>query len=127
MAKRKSKDPRKPSKAYLESIGETRQQAAVTDVVAADAGSSSKVAATETPVQGKGKQPGSGKKSKKNEVLMRAIQELGGDDEDYELLEGIDSDDEEPQPQQSKSAGGKQQSDIVDVRRLQTTAMLSLY
>lgn len=98
MAKRKSKDPRKPSKAYLEQIGETAKPKETDNAPEPS---------TAPTIQGKGKQP-----KKENDVLRRAIQELGGDDEDYDLLNGVDSDDEEPQAPAAKK------DDVIDVRQL---------
>lgn len=68
---RKSKDPRKPSQAYLAATGQSKQ--------------SQDQAASPAVAQGS---------SEQEDVLRREIKALGGDDEDWEMLKNL-SDGEE--------------------------------
>lgn len=89
---RKSKDPRKPSQAFLRATGqaasndnanEPKTDAAVDDALTSEA-----------------------------DILRRVIKELGGDDDDFELLKGL-SDDEEEEEKPKPKKNQKPQVDEV--------------
>lgn len=81
---RKSKDPTKPSKTYL---------AAHPSEARPSVPASSKPASTQPQPKGKGKGKAIGGSSSAD-ALRQAIRDLGGDEEDYELVKGIESEDE---------------------------------
>lgn len=90
---RKSKDPRKPSQAFLRETGQATSN---------DDGAAAKTAAAAVPAK-----PDDG------DVLRRAIKELGGDDSDYELLKGL-SDDESEEVLQAQSKAKKTDKGPID-------------
>jgi ribosome biogenesis protein MAK21 len=85
-----TKDPQKPSKAYLQ----------------ANPGSSSQIPPEASKAKGKGRatKPSS-EGNAEHDLLRQAIKDLGGDDEDFELVKGVDSDAEEVEDAPAK---GKQ-------------------
>lgn len=90
---RKTKDPRKPSQAFLRETGQATTNAN------GDAATTETVEAPAT--------------SEEAEILRRAIKELGGDDSDYELLKGL-SDDDEEEVVEAKPKAKKNQKGQVD-------------
>jgi ribosome biogenesis protein MAK21 len=116
---RKSKDPRKPSQAYLAATGQLKPVTTETDASPAtpvktqpttpSSSTSTKPAAgaKSTPVKKAVIAPTTKSKSKSTEnedVLRREIKALGGDDEDWEMLKDLsDSEGEEPQVEVEKT------------------------
>jgi len=115
---RKSKDPRKPSQAYLAATGqlkpvttETEESPATPVKTQPTTPSSSSIkpaaGAKSTPVKKAVVAPTTQSKSKSTEnedVLRREIKALGGDDEDWEMLKDLsDSEGEEPQVEVEKT------------------------
>jgi hypothetical protein len=92
---RKSKDPRKPSQAFLRETGQATSNA-------------NEDAATTEPVEA----PAT---SEEAEILRRAIKDLGGDDSDYELLKGLSSDEEEEVVEAKPKAKKNQKGQVDEV------------
>jgi hypothetical protein len=94
---RKSKDPRKPSQTFLRATGQpipTEHKITPTVDAAADD-------ATNTEA----------------DLLRRAIKELGGDDEDFELLKGLSDDEEEEEKPKAKKAEKGQVDEVSTFSR----------
>lgn len=92
---RKSKDPRKPSQKFLQETGQAAQKTD-TDETAVAAGR--KVSA-----------------DPEAELLRRAIKELGGDDEDFELLQGLSDDETDDIRPKAKKAEKGQTNEVGKV------------
>ncbi|KAJ9098475.1 hypothetical protein QFC19_006342 [Naganishia cerealis] len=85
---RKSKDPRKPSQKFLQETGQAAPKSDANGLATA-------------PVDEVPPNPDA-------EVLRRAIKELGGDDSDFELLQGLSDDDSnDVQPKVKKAQKGQ--------------------
>lgn len=114
---RKSKDPRKPSQAYLAATGQLKPATDVepatpsktVDVPVAATTPSKATPLKSTPV----KKPAASKKpSEEDDVLRREIKALGGDDEDWELLKDLSDSEEEVEAETPKKAGKTKSSTI---------------
>ncbi|GHJ86839.1 hypothetical protein NliqN6_3241 [Naganishia liquefaciens] len=93
---RKSKDPRKPSQAFLRETGQATLN---------DNGAAAKTQAPAVPAN-----------SDEGDILRRAIRELGGDNSDYELIKDLSDDEEEAT--QPKSKAKKTQAGPLDDAKL---------
>jgi hypothetical protein len=89
---RKSKDPKKPSQAFLRAIGQSapteNDSTPIVDAVVDEPTSAEAI------------------------LLRKAIKDLGGDDEDFELLKGLS--DEEEEVEEEKPKAKKSQKGQVD-------------
>lgn len=126
MGNRKSKDPRKPSKGFLESIGETATAAAasssapVAPAPAPEPVTTAQLSAALSSLDQSGKSKTNikitkkgGKKGQVDEAVLRqVIKDLGGDEEDFELVQGVDSDSEDEDEKKDKKEAVVQPVDV---------------
>lgn len=117
---RKSKDPKKPSQGFLKATGQTTSTSTSIPLFAATSPAKPSlppVPGSSSKSNGKGKEKAT---SNDNDVLRKEIEALGGDEEDWEMLKDVSSDEEEilvENLKRDKGKGkGKADVDVDEVR-----------